>query len=448
MSGLRILLLAHRFPPLGTGGVETWAWDLSAALARAGHAVCVLARDERRGDGLPPFTLVDGAAGGGPPGVVVRWIRHAHADGRAAREAWNDRRFVAPLERAIRAFGPDLLHIAHPDGWGVVPVRVAERLALPVGATLHDYKWLCGRGQMIQADGTVCDGPLEEACTRCLADQLGAGPLRGLLRRVGGAPLGQLAHRRDLRPVMDRREPGARVRGRWHQRQRAMLGALRSATLITSPSQFVADVHRRAGLDRPIQVLRNGADRSVNRPNRAPGPLRIGFFGTAVPTKGLDLLLRAVRSMKPGSLELQVHGPVSGSDGGGIQFRGPYPHDAVGARMAEVDVVALPSSWHENAPMVAAEARAAGRLLLASDRGGLPELVRHGVDGWIEPADDAAAWRARLDTLAGDLDRVRAATARVEPPPSSDSVAAGFVEAWEAALDAQSASRGSPSATA
>ncbi len=437
MSGLRILLLAHRFPPLGTGGVETWAWDLSAALSRAGHAVCVLARDERPGGGLPPFSLVDGAEGEGPPGVTVRWLRHRHADGRAARDAWADHRFTAPLERVVGGWGPDLVHVAHPDGWGVTPFRLAERLGLPVGATLHDYKWLCGRGQMIQADGTVCDGPLEEACTRCLADQLGAGPLRGVMRRLGGTPLAQLARRRDLKPVSDRRDPSARVRGRWHQRQRAMLGALRSAALVTAPSQFVADVHHRAGLDRPVQVQRNGADSRGAQGERAPGPLRIGFFGTAVPTKGLDLLLRAVRSLGPGLLELQVHGPASGPNDSGIAFHGPYPRAEVGARMAAVDVVALPSSWHENAPMVAAEARAAGRLLLVSDRGGLPELVGHGVDGWVEPAGDAAAWRARLDALAGDLDAVHAATARVQPPPSSDSVAAAFVEAWREALAPQ-----------
>lgn len=431
---MRFLLLPHRFPPRGTGGVETWAWNLAGALARAGHAVHVLSRDESPGRELPPFTCVDGATGEAPAGVAVSWIRHRHGDARCASDAWQDPRFAAPLEKVFRSFAPDCVHVGHPDGWGVVPFRVAEQLGLPVGATLHDYKWLCGRGQMIQADGTLCEAPLEEACARCLRDQLGARAARGLLRRWLGPAAAGLAARRDGRPLLERGEPGERVRRRWHARQRAMLGALRSAALVTAPSEFVARVHRDAGLEGPITVQRNGTSGHVARPERASGPLRVGFFGTSVPTKGLEFLLRVARSLPPDLVELRVHGPPPRPPEPAIEFRGPYPRGEALARMAEVDVVALPSSWHENAPMVAAEARAAGCLLLVSDRGGLPELVRPGVDGWVEPADDLAAWRGRLTDLGTNPAGLAPLLAAVQPPLDSDAVARAFAEAWAAAL--------------
>jgi len=65
------------------------------------------------------------------------------------------------------------------------------------------------------------------------------------------------------------------------------------------------------------------------------------------------------------------------------------------------DLVVLPS-LSEGMPMGILEAMAAGRAVLAAAVSGTPEIVEHGVDGWLIPAADAAALAAALQTLAAD----------------------------------------------
>ena len=54
---LRILLITHRYPPHGLGGVETWTRTLAHALAAEGHTVAIAARDDRGDSPFPPFSV-------------------------------------------------------------------------------------------------------------------------------------------------------------------------------------------------------------------------------------------------------------------------------------------------------------------------------------------------------------------------------------------------------
>ncbi|TAJ17147.1 MAG: glycosyltransferase, partial [Planctomycetota bacterium] len=79
---------------------------------------------------------------------------------------------------------------------------------------------------------------------------------------------------------------------------------------------------------------------------------------------------------------------------------------------AELDLVVVPSTWVENQPIVIREALAAGRPVVASRVGALPESVREGVDGWLfEPgaAGDLARVLRRLIEAPGEVRRVAAA---------------------------------------
>jgi glycosyltransferase involved in cell wall biosynthesis len=54
----------------------------------------------------------------------------------------------------------------------------------------------------------------------------------------------------------------------------------------------------------------------------------------------------------------------------------------------KIDVLAVPSLWHEPFGRVAIEAMAWGIPVIASRRGGLPEIVQPGVNGWLFEPDE------------------------------------------------------------
>lgn len=406
---MRVLLLPHRFPPFGRGGVETWATHLRAGLVAAGAQVGILTRDDRDDAPLPPLSVREEHDELGP----IYWIRHRHRDERTFRDSWADPRMEAAVLHAIRAFGPDVLHVGHADGFGVAPFRLGRRFGVPVVCTLHDPKWLCVRGQMVRPDGTRCDAVREEACTRCVADQLSAGPLRGLARRLGPTRW------KDL-PIPAPTVAGAVGARRWRVRQAALRGALLGAAEVISPSRFLAERVQHLGLTRAVRVIGNGLPVAAPRP-LPPGPLRVGWFGSDVPAKGLDTLLAAMASV-PGAT-LEIHGRVTrASLPPNVTLRGSYDPAEVHGRMTGVHVVCVPSSWDENQPYVVLEARRAGRPVLASRVGGLPELVRDDVDGWLVEPGRIESWAGALRALL-DLERVRAAATHVRPPPTEHTLA-------------------------
>jgi glycosyltransferase involved in cell wall biosynthesis len=467
---MRVLLVTHRHPPQGIGGVEIWAQELAAALLRAGHVAAVLTREGgSEASPWPPFSVVE-REDAAVPGLRVHWMQHRLSDARSFRETWDDPRMSGPVGRVIDGFRPDVVHLAHPDGFGVAPLREAARRGIRSTVTLHDWKWICARGQMLREDGGRCEAVVEDRCLACVADQLDRGALRGWTARR--AP--RLRDR--LLPVLETaseflaKGPGsaheaALSRQRFRTRQRALLHALLDADAVVSPSRFVAERHRAQGLTRAIEHVPNGMGVDPERAGegaraapppppsaRARGPLRIGFFGTATPSKGLRELVRAVEALPPGSALLEVHGPppaagpggasgpglasgsgaASGAQSASIRYFGTFLAGDGVARMAGVDLVAIPSTWDENQPLVALEARLARRPLLVSDRGGLPELVRDGVDGWVLPAGDLAAWTERLALLAAVRARVLAAASSTAPPPSADQMASRYLTIYGA----------------
>lgn len=409
--------------------METWALTLARGLGRLGAEVVVASRDER-GDQTSFSVTEDRGAHGG----TVFWIAHRHADARSFRDTWDDDRMEAALRSVVRAARPDVIHLAHPDGFGVAPLRLARQAGVPLVVTLHDAKWFCGRGQLVRADGGVCAAAEEETCVRCLGDQLGRGPVRGALSRRAPAVLKRWAS--PTSALEGRRDPGAVARRRWRAREAALATVLDGADAVLSPSQFFADLAARHGCTRPVQVVPNGIDGPTATPLAPTQPLRVGWFGVPAPTKGLTELIAATAD---GGCALHVHGAdepgVSSLLGGPLPrhvlAHGPYAPDGVFERMESVDLVALPSRWPENQPMVALEARAAGRPLAVADVGGLPELVRHGVDGWVVPA---GGWRAQLRELAANPSLLSAAVAAASPVPDGTSLARAHARVYQGTL--------------
>jgi glycosyltransferase involved in cell wall biosynthesis len=86
--------------------------------------------------------------------------------------------------------------------------------------------------------------------------------------------------------------------------------------------------------------------------------------------------------------------------------------------LAQIDVLVVPSTWHENAPFVVLEARAAGLPVLASHFGGLVEVVDDEVDGELFAPGNATDLAQRLQRLLDEPERLARYRDAVQPPKS------------------------------
>jgi glycosyltransferase involved in cell wall biosynthesis len=116
--------------------------------------------------------------------------------------------------------------------------------------------------------------------------------------------------------------------------------------------------------------------------------------------KGFDTAIVAARHAGvplviagAGPDEARLHALAAGAD---VRFTGWLPSHALAALRERAAVVMAPSRWEEPCPYSVLEALAGGIPVLASDRGGLPELV--GPKATL-PATDYGAWTAALSDL-------------------------------------------------
>jgi glycosyltransferase involved in cell wall biosynthesis len=114
-----------------------------------------------------------------------------------------------------------------------------------------------------------------------------------------------------------------------------------------------------------------------------------------------------------------------------VKFVGHLPVDQLAELRGRAAVALAPSRCEEHCPYAVLEALAAGLPVLASDRGGLPELV--GEDATLAP-DDVGAWTTALQTLWRDpelrLSRGRAALARATDRFGEDRHYAGLLAVY------------------
>ncbi|CCH86534.1 Glycosyltransferase [Modestobacter italicus] len=142
-----------------------------------------------------------------------------------------------------------------------------------------------------------------------------------------------------------------------------------------------------------------------------PARLRIGYVGRLAAQKRVDLLVTAFGRMTEdadlvvvgdGPERARVHRLVEQSPAADrIRTTGFVEHSAVPGVLASLDVLVLPSAYEEMGSVLT-EAMAAGLPVVASDVGGIPEVVRHGETGLLVPPGDVAALAAALDRLVAD----------------------------------------------
>ena len=147
-EGLDIGFVSLGFAP-DVGGIETHLAQLAHEFLARGHRVHVLCIDSNRK--TPPYTSRDELLAG----VRVRRVAYRYHDHRALADLAL-RRAADDAVMAWLAEEPcDVVHVHHASAFGAGLLQSIHEMGRPLVLTLHDYWFLCPRGQMLRINVQV-----------------------------------------------------------------------------------------------------------------------------------------------------------------------------------------------------------------------------------------------------------------------------------------------------
>lgn len=375
---MRILQLTDQYFP-AIGGVERHVATLSAELQRRGHTVTVVTL---RPGGLPAEEIVNGVRvvrirgfGQRFPGLYADAARPFHPTA-------PDPEAVAALRRVVQREHPDVVHSHNWIEYSFFPLYHPRTGPAHV-VTLHDYGLACPRKTLQQdVHADQCAGPGLGRCLVCAPRQYGA---------LKGAAIAGL-HR------------GSRFLHRRADRYLAVSSSVaRQSARALPPGSRIAVL--------PSMIPDGIRDLAVAAPRPGFLPAEDGylaFAGPLGPHKGVDVLLEAHRRLRH-QVPLVLLGtprsdtPPLGQPG--VITAVNVPHAEAMAALRHASVVIVPSTWHEPLSQVAMEAMLVERPVVASDVGGLRDIVQHGVTGLRVPPRHPAALATAIDSLLDDPER-------------------------------------------
>jgi glycogen synthase len=196
------------------------------------------------------------------------------------------------------------------------------------------------------------------------------------------------------------------------------LGGAAERWILPSASRVLTLTERTAGLLRlrlprdVVDVIPLGVDVAAfaaehTDPLPGIGHPRVVCIARLVRAKGVDVLLRAMSTMPGAALVVLGDGPeradllALATDlrlDDRVHLPGSVPRGSVPAHVAHADVVVMPSRYEEAGRGIV-EAMAAGAPVVASGVGGIPAIVRAGVNGLLVPPDDPAALASAIDRV-------------------------------------------------
>lgn len=418
-----VLQIPFEYYPDPSGGTEVYVAALCRELAALGLVSAVAApaaADAGYGwEGVPVhrYAIPEGLVGAAPAATL------------AALKA----SFAAMLDR-VR---PRLVHF-HALSPGIdrhCADAVVER-GLPLLLTYHTPTLSCPRGTMMAFGTEPCDGRHRPTrCTACVGQRLTGHALLGAA--LASVPTAVSVRAR--RQLSGRAGTALGLKAAVLRQQSNFEAVARAAQRVVAVCDWVRSVLQQQGLPAGRIVLSRQGLPQRERPTALPlseqGPLRLCFFGRLDPTKGIELLFDALAAAPAVPVSLDLYGVCSdpayrdrlaarAAQDSRIRLRPPVPSAAVARQMQDYDAVVVPSQWLETGPLVVLEAFAAGRPVIGSRLGGIAELVRDGVDGWLLPPRDAKAWARLLGELATDRAALRMRAAAIRPPRSMADAAA------------------------
>lgn len=369
---MKILHVIHGYPPYYMAGSEVYTYNLTQELALKGNEVYVFTRVENPFES--PYVAFDEKVGN----VYVRRINKPFPD-YSLQDKYIDRKIENEFKKYLDKVNPDIVHIQHLSHLSTNIVKITYEKKIPMIYTLHDYWLICVRGQLISRDLKICSGPNDSKCHKCLSY---------------------------LHPTFQE----------IIEYRRHMANIINMINLFLSPSRFLINVVTRFGIPKHKVVYSPYGfkkDLIIYREKiwRKDSKITFGYVGRIIPSKGVHHLIKAFKKSEnrdksrliifgdPGKYKKYLEQMIGESN---IELRGGFDNRLIDKVLNEIDVLVVPSIWFENSPLVIQEAFLKGIPVITSGFGGMSELVKDHVNGFLFPPGNINALSKLIDRIIRD----------------------------------------------
>lgn len=362
------VLLVNKFH-YRKGGSETYYFTLADALKSRGHEVIFFAMQDAEKN-LPcaqeDYFVSNSSVNGGLKSKLNMVLHLTYS-----KEAYNK------MQLLLRKEQPDLviLNLVHKQ----ITLSILDAIReydpkLPVFWTMHDLIAVCPSYSMRDGNGNICEKCLGGDYSHCVKNAC-----------IKGSKLMSMLSRHEAEYIRKKK---------WYDQ----------VDLYICPSAFYRGKLTQGHFTKsPIITLRNPLPLDTVFSCVEADEGYVLYFGRLSQEKGVITLIEAAKKcgchlviLGTGPQEAELKASAAGCTN--IEFKGFQSGEALRRFVRNSRCVVLPSAWYENGPYSAMEAMAAGKPLVVSNVGGLPELVEDGVNGYIyEKTADALA--SCLDTI-------------------------------------------------
>lgn len=412
---MKIAIALHQYFPEYFAGTETLAMRTAQELRLRGHEVIIYTGFHlKRELMLDPENSIDEYIHNEIRVKRLITVPHSQRDIQYIDFDHENEFFGRWFEAELEREKVSLVHFFHMFRLGTEAVAACSVKNIPTVLTLTDFWTVCPLGQLVLPDNSICQGP-NTPPANCLKHILQAIHAHTFESKYGALPdsdfeaalsngaiktsPGYAALEKPLRSSMQ--ELANKLDGRLS----TMKKTLGSAKKVIVASKVVARLLDEHGLTADNQcVLPFGLDLTQLTFSRDRGThksLRVGFMGSIIPTKGVHVLLEAMKQLKTTpDVKLTIYGKTSenpvyfeqlqmlAANDDRINFAGTFPPEDIWKVFSEFDCLVIPSTWYENTPLVLLSAQAAKCPVICTDLDGMSEVITHEHNGLLFPSGD------------------------------------------------------------
>lgn len=365
---MKICIVSNLYPPHIIGGAEITVANLAEALSQKGHEVMVITTSPGKEElvevlnGVKVYKI--------NPGNI--YTLYDHQDQPAinkalwhARDIWNNKTHKK-VKEILEDENPDVVHVNNYKGFSMSVFDAAKKAGIPLVFTAHDCSLICPRANLLHGNGEICENP-KAACNL----------YSNIQRRL--------------------------IKGK--------------VNWFTAPSQFIINKLKSHQFFTDVETSKIplGVEFSNHKLEKNYDTIDISYMGGLNKIKGVQILIKALRNIDNDNIKLHIYGKgvdeeefkEMAENDPRIIFHGYVEREMLQDSYHQSNLTVLPSICYDNSPMMIYESLTSSTPILASNIGGIPELVEENINGYLFKPGDEEELRQIMEELINNPDSLK-----------------------------------------